>query len=157
MNLQKAALALLRVVLGWLYLYAGLTQVLNPSWTAAGYLAGAKTFSGLYLWLAQPGIVPYINFVNKWSLTLLGVSLILGLGVRASSVLGAALMALYYFAILDFPYPNAHAFLVDEHIIYIAVLLFFASARAGRAYGLDEWCANLSVCAKFSKLRNLLG
>ena len=105
MNLQKISLFALRFAMGWLFLYAGLTKVLDPMWTSKGYLLGAKTFSGFYLWLTQPGIMPAVDFVNEWGLTLFGVSLILGVFVRLSSVLGAVLM-LYYLPILDFPYPN---------------------------------------------------
>ena len=157
MKFQKITLTALRITMGWLYFYAGITKVLNPEWTSAGYLAGAKTFAGFYAWLAQPGIMPFIDFTNKWGLTLLGVSLILGLGVRLSSLLGALLMALYYLPILNFPYPNPNAFIVDQHIIYIAVLLFFSAVQAGRVWGLDGWCAGLPICAKFPKLRNLIG
>lgn len=157
MNLHRVSLVAMRITMGWFFFYAGITKVLDPAWTAAGYLAGAKTFTGFYLWLAQPGIMPFVDFTNKWGLTLLGISLILGLGVRLSSVSGALLMALYYLPILDFPYPNPHAFIVDEHIIYITVLLFFAATSAGRVWGLDEWCANLPVCVKFPKLRKLIG
>ena len=157
MKFQKITLAALRITMGWFYFYAGITKVLDPKWTSAGYLAGAKTFTGFYTWLAQPGIIPYIDFMNKWGLTLLGISLILGLGVRLASLLGALLMALYYLVILDFPYPNAHAFIVDEHIIYIGVLLFFSAVQAGKVWGLYDWCAGLPICAKFPKLRNLIG
>ncbi len=85
-----------------------------------------------------PDLLPFTNFINEWGLTLLGVSLILGIGVRLSSILGAILMLLYYFPILDFPYPNPHAFLIDAHIIYVAALLFLGSLREGRIWGLDS-------------------
>ena len=154
---QKISLFLLRVSMGWLMFYAGITKVFNPEWSAAGYLNGAKTFVGFYQWLASPGILPLVNFVNEWGLTLLGVSLILGIGVRLSSILGATLMLLYYFPIFDFPYPNSHSFLIDEHIIYTLVLLLFAGLRAGRVWGLENWCSNLSICSKFPRLREWLG
>lgn len=154
---QKITLFLLRIATGWMMFYAGITKVLNPEWSAAGYLRNAKTFTGFYQWLTQPSLLPVINFINEWGLTLLGISLILGIGVRLSSILGAILMLLYYFPILDFPYPNPHSFLVDEHIIYILVLLLFASLRAGRVWGLENWCSNLPICSKFPRLRNWLG
>lgn len=156
-HFSRISLFLLRVSVGWMFFYAGITKVLNPEWSAAGYLAGAKTFSGFYQWLITPGMLPITNFVNEWGLTMLGVSLILGIGVRLSSVLGALLMLLYYFPMLDFPYPNAHSYIVDEHIIYIFVLLFFAAVRAGRAWGLENWCANLPICSRFPRLRAWLG
>jgi len=154
---QKVSLFLLRVSLGWMFFYAGITKILNPEWSAVGYLKGAKTFAGFYQFLTQPGILPITNFVNEWGLTLLGISLILGVFVRLSSILGAALMLLYYLPILDFPYPNAHSFIIDEHIIYALALILLAAWRAGRTYGLENWCANLPVCSKFPKLREWLG
>ena len=67
----------------------------------------------------------------------MGVSLILGIFVRMSSVLGAVLMLLYYFPILEFPYVG-HSFLVDEHIIYALALIMFASLRVERLWGLEN-------------------
>ena len=125
--------------MGWLMFYAGITKILNPTWSAAGYLKGAKTFTGFYQWLLSPDILPTINFVNEWGLALLGVSLIFGVFVRLSSVLGAVLMLLYYFVILDFPPPNAFSYIVDEHVIYALVLIFCAATRAGRVWGLENW------------------
>src|SRR3989338_5455249 len=124
---QKISLFLLRISMGWLMFYAGITKILNPEWSAVGYLKGAKTFAGFYQFLTQPGILPITNFVNEWGLTLLGISLILGVFVRLSSILGAALMLLYYLPILDFPYPNAHSFIIDEHIIYATALTLLAA------------------------------
>jgi len=118
--------------------YAGITKLMNPNWSAAGYLGNAKMLPDFYAWLTTPAVLPIINFVNEWALTLLGVSLILGVFVRLSSVLGSLLMLLYYLPILDFPYPNAHAYIVDEHIIYILVLLSFSALKAGRVFGLDR-------------------
>lgn len=131
--------------------------MLDPTWSAAGYLKGAKSFVGFYEWLASPAMLPMTNFVNEWGLTLLGVSLILGIGVRLSSVFGAVLMLLYYIPILDFPYPNTHSFIVDEHIIYISALLLLGSLRAGRVWGLESWCSRLPVCSRFPRLREWLG
>ena len=148
---------MLRLSLGWLFFYAGITKVLNPAWSAAGYLKGGKTFVEFYQWLASPGILPAVDFVNEWGLTLLGLSLIFGVFVQLSSILGAVLMLLYYLPILDFPYPNPYSYLVDEHIIYALVLLLFASLRAGRVWGLENWCSNLPICSKFPRLRKWLG
>ena len=138
-------------------LYAGLTKILDPQWSAAFYLKDAKTFPAFFNWFLQPNILPITNFVNEWALTILGVSLILGIFVRLSSLGGVLLMLLYYFPILQFPYPNPHAFIVDEHIIYAVILLFFAATHAGRAWGLENWCSNLSVCSKYPRLRSWLG
>lgn len=154
---QKISLFLLRVVLGWMYLYAGVTKIFDPEWSAAGYLKSAKTFSAFYQWLASPGMLPITNFVNEWGLTLLGLSLIFGLFIRLSTTLGGAMMFLYYFPILSFPIVAQHSYIVDEHIVYIAALLTLGAFRAGRIWGLEEWCANLPICSRYPKLRDWLG
>ena len=153
---QKAAIFILRVVLGWLFLYAGITKIINPQWSAAGYLRAAKTFPAFYEWLASPAILPVTNFVNEWGLTLLGLSLGFGLFVRSSTSLGALMMVLYYFPGLTFPYLE-HAYLVDEHIIYAAALLLLGAVRAGGVWGLEQWCVNSPICAKYPRLLNWLG
>ena len=136
--------------------YAGITKVLDPAWTATGYLTNAKTFPGFYGWFVSPENIGWVNFLNEWGLTLIGVSLILGLGVRLSSILGAILMLLYYFPVLEFPKVE-HGFIVDDHLIYAVVLAFLATVRAGRYYGLDNWCANLPICRKYPRLHKIWG
>lgn len=135
--MQKFSLLLLRVTIGWLLFYAGITKVLDPSWSAEGYISGAKMFPELYAYLLQPNILPIVNLANEWGLTLIGVALILGVFTRLSAILGALLMLLYYFPILDFPYPNAHSYIVDEHVIYVAALLVLATSKAGQVWGVD--------------------
>jgi len=44
------------------------------------------------------------------------------------------MMVLYYLPILDFPYPNANSFIVDEHIIYAAALMFIGSVAGGNPH-----------------------
>lgn len=135
---QKLSLFLLRVSFGCLFLYSGITKVLNPDWSAAGYLSGAMTFSPLYQWLAQPGVLPWVNFLNEWGQVLLGVALILGFFVRPAAILGAVLMFLYYFPVLTFPYVGEYSYVVDEHIIYAFALLTLAAFKAGRIWGIDS-------------------
>ena len=154
---QSVSLFLLRVGLGWMFFYAGITKILDPQWSAAGYLSGAKTFGGFYQWLMSPSVLPVVNFMNEWGLTLLGAALILGVFVRLASYGGALLMLLYYLPILQFPYPNPHAYIVDEHIVYILALFVLAAFRAGRVGGLERRCANLPICSKFPRLRAWLG
>ena len=140
---------MLRIAAGWLIFYAGITKVLDPAWSAAGYLNSAKTFTAFYQWWASPGVLSFTNFINEWGLTILGVWL--------SGVLGALLMILYYFPVLDFPYIAPHSYIVDDHIIYALVLLALSAFRAGRYWGLEKWCAGLPICKQFPKLREWIG
>ena len=123
--------------MGWMFFWAGITKVLDPNWSAAGYLSGAKIFSGLFTYLASPNVLPIVNFVNEWGLTLLGVSLVLGVLVNISIPLGVLLMVLYYLP-LGFPMPDAHSYVVDEHIIYIASLVMLWVFNSGNTWGLGR-------------------
>ncbi|MBI2448403.1 DoxX family protein [Candidatus Microgenomates bacterium] len=154
---QKVSLILLRLSLGWMFFYSGITKMFNSDWSAAGYLKVAKTLPDFYQWLSSPDIINITNFLNEWGQLLIGVALLLGIFTRFASIMGVLLMALYYLPILDFPYPNAHAFIVDEHVIYAFALLVLASFRAGRSFGLENWCSKLPICSRFPRLRNFLG
>jgi thiosulfate dehydrogenase [quinone] large subunit len=134
---QKVSLFALRVGIGIIFLYAGISKLLVDNWSAAGYLNSAQTFSGLYHWFASSGNIGWINFVNVWGQILIGAGLISGFLTRWASWAGIVMMVLYYFPTLNFPYVGDHSYLVDEHIIYILVLLVLTSLHAGRYIGID--------------------
>ena len=155
-NCSDKIVSVIRISLGWICLYAGATKLFDPDWSSAGYLKSAESFSSFFGWLASPEVLPVVDFMNEWGLTLLGISLILGLFVRLSSYLGAALMILYYLPVLAFPYAGAHSFLIDDHIIYALVFLLLAELRAGRTFGLDTKFRKTDFARKYKGLSNLL-
>ncbi|GMR19171.1 MAG: hypothetical protein BMS9Abin34_299 [Patescibacteria group bacterium] len=143
--------------MGWLYLYAGLTKVLDPEWTAAGYLKSAKTFSGLYQWFASDANIGWVDFINQWGLTIIGAALILGVAIKLASYAGALLTMLYYFPVLTFPYIKPHSYIVDEHVVYALAFLVLAALGAGRIWGIDGWLEKQGLTQKVPWLGKLLG
>ena len=137
-QLRRISLFILRIYMGWMLLYAGLTKILNSDWSAVGYMGSAKTFGSFYNLFLGDSILPVINVINEWGLTLLGIALILGIFVRPAALLGALLMMLYYFPVLSFPYAGEHNFIIDDHIFYAMILVLLAVVRAGRIWGLDR-------------------
>ena len=133
---QKLSSFFLRISMGSLFLYSGLSHLFDKGWSAAGYIGSAQNFVPFFQWFASPAILPITNQLNIWGLILIGVSLIIGFYVRYTAVLGAILMLLYYL-VLPFPMPNAHAYIIDEHIIYIFALLALSAYNDGRIWGLD--------------------
>ena len=136
-NQLKMAVFLSRVGLGIMFFYAGITKVMNPNWSAAGYLNNANKFPDLYQWFASAGNIGWVNFMNEWGLTLIGLALITGLFVRWASLGGILIMILYYFPIMQFPYVGANSWIVDEHVIFIFVFLTLIASNAGTFWGLD--------------------
>lgn len=144
----------LRLLLGWFMFFAGIEKVLDPSWTAQGFLMSAKTFPDFYAWLATPANIWWVDPLNAWGITLVGVALILGVGIRIASWAGAALMLLYYFPHVAFPFVP-HGFIVEEHIIYaVAFILvgFMPEAHRFALVGLIK----KSFLGRIPLLRSLL-
>lgn len=150
------ALFLFRVSLGCMMFYAGITKVLNPSWSPFGYLARAKTFPEAYSLLLDPSVLPFVTFANAWGLTLIGAALILGVGTRIASAFAIALMILYYFPVLDFPHAGEHSFIVDEHVIYAFGFLLLIALRAGRSLSLAAYLARTPLAERFPFIAKLI-
>ena len=132
----RVSLTLLRVGLGWMFFYAGLSKVLDPSWTAAGYLSNAQSLPQLFDWFLAVQNIGWVDFLNQWGLLLIGAALILGLFVRFASFCGALMMVLYWLVVLDFP-TVGHGIIIDDHIIYVFAFLVLMALNAGRYWGLD--------------------
>lgn len=127
-----AAVLLLRLTMGFLFFLAGWSKITTHGWSASGFLENATgPFAGWFQSLAGNG---FVDVLNMWGLTLIGVALILGLLVRTASACGIVLMSLYYFA--DFVGNTAHGF-IDEHVVYTAVFLLFLVGGFGHVWGLD--------------------
>jgi thiosulfate dehydrogenase (quinone) large subunit len=134
----KIVILLLRVALGVLFVYSGISKLMDPDWSAAGFLQSAQTLPRLYDFFASDTNIQWVNFLNQWGQIAIGAALVLGLFVRWAAYAGVLMMVLYYLPGLHFPYVGQHGYLVDEHIIYIFVLLLLAQLRAGQYIGLDR-------------------
>lgn len=125
---QRFALVLLRILIGWHFLYEGVIKAYNPSWTARGYLLSASILKPFFTWLAGDSLISGVNFLNIAGLIAIGISLLLGLKVRWGCVAGMLLLAFYYLAHPPFPGlpqgPSEGSYwLVNKNLIEIAALL----------------------------------
>ncbi len=138
-----------RLLIGWVFLYAGLSQVLSSDFSTTQFLSHTKTFHSLYAPLTAPAIAPILTFLVSWGHLLIGLSLVSGLLVRVSGVFGIALLLTYWTAHMDFPYIESHVnLLIDYHIVYAVLTSFLIVANAGHAYGLDGWLAHRPGAAR---------
>ncbi|MFB6254178.1 MAG: DoxX family membrane protein [Halobacteriaceae archaeon] len=150
------ALVVLRVILGWHLFYAGLTKLLNPGWSAEGFLLHAipkgNPIPGFWPYLANNWLW-LINPLNEWGLTLIGFGLIIGGAVRWNAFWGSVTMLFYWLASL----PLAHSLLIDSHIIYIATLFGLGAFGAGRYLGVDEYVEEWDIVKNNPWLKYFLG
>ena len=87
---QLSGLVVLRVLIGWHFLYEGIAKLLNPYWSSAAYLLDSKwLLSGLAETIvSDPLLLSISDYVNMWGLTLVGVSLLLGLFSQYTALIG---------------------------------------------------------------------
>ncbi len=92
------AITLMRVLVGWHFLYEGIAKLSSPAWSAAGYLKQARgPFAELFKSLAaQPNLLANADLITMWGLTIVGVLLILGLFTRLASIGGIGFILLFY-------------------------------------------------------------
>lgn len=137
-DVQTTLTVALRITLGWFMFFAGIEKVLDPTWTAAGFLAGAKTFPAVYSWFALAQNSWWVDPLNAWGITLVGVAFLLGVGLRPAAWAGALLMILYYFPQYTLPWIP-HGFIVEEHIIYAIAFLLVAAMPQSRAFSVSKF------------------
>ncbi len=139
---------LLRFGMGWIMLYAGLSKLVNPAWTAAPQLAAAHYLPDVMQWLMLPDNLGWLSFIVEWGLTLIGLGLIIGLATRYASWFGILAVLTSY--IVDFNLPHItgamfRSFIVDEHIIYVLVFLLLIGTRAGETWGIDRFLKDRTI------------
>jgi thiosulfate dehydrogenase [quinone] large subunit len=148
-NIQAFLLVTLRVLLGWYFLYEGITKIANPDWTSMGYLMDSKGwFSGIYHSMAaNVSVVNAVDFLNKWGLTLIGMGLITGLLTQLALIFGMLILAMYYLshpalASVTYLMPMEGSYLwVNKTLIEIFAMAVLLAFPTGRMVGLDRLIA----------------
>lgn len=146
-NWQISALTILRVLIGWHFLYEGLVKIYTPGWTAKNYLLNSVgPFSSFFKSIAQSDqILNIADTLNEWGLILIGLSLFIGLFSRLSSFFGMALLAFYYLSYPPFAnlgveaYVEGNYWIVNRNLIEIAALLILVVFPSSHITGLDRF------------------
>jgi thiosulfate dehydrogenase [quinone] large subunit len=140
------AITVMRVVVGWHFLYEGIAKLTAPSWSGAGYLKQARgPFAELFKGLAaNPNLLANADLVTMWGLTLVGLLLVLGLFTRLASLGGIAFILLFYFANPPFvgyfyALPTEGSYLiVNKNLVELCALVVILVTGSGRFAGLDR-------------------
>jgi len=122
-------LTLLRIVIGWHFLYEGIVKLFNPNWSSASYLMESKwLFSGFFHWLiSNSSTLGIVDFLNTWGLIVIGLSLFMGIFSRVAGFAGALMLLMYYIASPPFVSSNipstSHFFLINYNLIEALILV----------------------------------
>lgn len=172
---RDRGLVILRIVLGFGFLWAGLEKFLEIKGTgpfsAAGFLAHATagTVPNMVghdaatmvhnptqqFWVdlaGNSGLIGIVNFLVVFGEIAIGVALILGVATRLAGSLGALMMFLFWIAAWDF--ANG---IVNEQFVYMLLSAVVAYASAGRVFGLDAIIEKTEIVQRTPGLRYVLG
>jgi len=153
-RIHMVGIALLRVLVGVIFLWAGLEKLTAAkAFDASGFLkfatngtlgwpfvsgevAEGTVFNpthGFWVSLADnPGLMSIINVLVVAGEIGIGVALILGLFTRFAGAMGTLMMLFFFLAAWDFAYG-----IVNQHLTYALICATITGLGAGRYYGLD--------------------
>ncbi len=136
---------ILRIIIGWHFLYEGIVKIANPSWTSASYLMESKwLFSGFFHWLiSNSTTLQIVDFLNVWGLVIIGFCLFTGIFSRIASISGALLLLIYYIASPPFVYSSvpsvSNFYIINYNLIEAFVLIILATFPKDYLYGIQKY------------------
>lgn len=157
---QLTLLVLLRLTIGWHFLYEGIVKLLNPDWSSAVFLLDSQGFlSDFFYGLANnPGLLHVVDFLNIWGLILIGAGLMLGSFTRVAAIAGIVLLGFYYlshppFVGLTYAMPDEGNYLiVNKNLIEIFALAVLLVFPTGHIIGLDRLLKRLNPISGLRKI-----
>ena len=153
--------ALLRLSLGWVFLWAffdktfglGHETASKDAWTnggspTKGFLAFAATgpFKDFYNGVAGQAWADWLFMIG---LLCIGTALVLGIAMRAAAAAGVLMLVLMWTVVL----PPANNPFMDDHLIYAMVLVLITALGAGHTWGLGRTWESLALVRRTPWLR----
>lgn len=141
----QTAIAITRILMGFYFLWAFLDKVFGlgfvtaaeNAWINGGsptkyfltVVAAESPLAGLF---GAIGGLPLVDFLFMAGLLGVGLSLLLGIGVRIGAVAGAAMLFFMYLAEFPLTLTGATNPLIDSHIIDMGIMAVFFFAVVGQ-------------------------
>ncbi len=143
----KIILTTIRILIGWHFLYEGLSKLFSPYWSASSYLSESSwILSGFFHRIAEnPSVLNIVDFLNIWGLILIGLGLFLGVFTRIAGGAGILLLLLYYIVYPPFigylgEYTGeGHYLIINKILIETAVLILFVFLPKNLFWSIDRW------------------
>jgi len=143
---QAISLVILRVFIGWHFMYEGLIKITSPNWSAKLFLSQSKgIFSGFFNFLASSNtLLHFIDAVNMYALLLIGLGLILGMLHRTTLISGIILLGLYYLAMppftgMQYNIPvEGNYLIINKNLIEMAAMFVLLYFPTNKIFGLDR-------------------
>ncbi|GAA2103560.1 DoxX family membrane protein [Microlunatus panaciterrae] len=160
-SFARKALAVLRLAFGFMFLWAFVDKLFGFGFATPAAKAWIRGGDPTYGFLANSPAGPFKGFYNSlagdfWvtplfmlALLAIGVSLILGIGLRITAVAGGLLYLMMWSVALP---PVTNPFL-DDHLTGLITLAVLAATFAGDTWGLGRIWSQLDIVDKHPVLR----
>src|SRR5690242_6392919 len=113
-NDERTLIFVCRMLMAWTFIYAASHQAFVANFSVVGFLSHTKTFHDVFVVFTTPTMAPITTFMVEYGHLLIGLSLLTGFMVRVSASFGALLMAIYWFAHMDWPFiENTNNLIID--------------------------------------------
>jgi thiosulfate dehydrogenase [quinone] large subunit len=154
-KIRENTFGLLRIVMGLIFLWAFLDKLFGLGFATTvdkAWINGASPTSGFLMFAARGPFAPIfkslagiavIDWLFMIGLLLIGLALILGISRKIAGYSGAVMMFLMWAALLP---PEHHPFL-DEHIVYLLVLIILANVKT--KLSLSKWWLSTEIVKRF--------
>jgi thiosulfate dehydrogenase [quinone] large subunit len=151
-------LLVLRLVVGWWLLHAGLDKLLawpfDASWFLGG-AAGGTSIGPLMTLFADGALLTFVNVAVPVGQVLIGLGVLLGALTRLAAFFGAFMMTFFY-VVNGETGGWAHG-LVTGELLGILLFAMFATLGAGRVLGVDAYLVDSRLVEQHPKLRYFVG
>ena len=159
---ERYALGMLRLGMGWIFLWAfvdklfglGFATKADGAWLAGGSptfgflnFATKGPFAEFYSGLAGNVVVDWMFMLG---LLAIGLPLVLGIGVRVAASIGVIMLAMMYTA--GFMPPEHNPF-VDDHVMYAIVMVILVVTAPGAYLGLGGLWARIGLVTRYPALK----
>ncbi|MBC8479862.1 MAG: hypothetical protein H8D44_00100 [Actinobacteria bacterium] len=164
-SLKNYFLALSRISLGWIFLWAfldktfglGYTTTVEASWTNGGnpiygYLTYGTSgpFAEMFQGFADSTICQWLFMMGLLGI---GLSLILGIGLKVTAYAATLLLMLMYISALPFVTEGSHNPLVDDHIVYAFFALYIGFTNEDHVMSLRKTWSKLGIVKKYPLIK----
>ncbi|MFA4975268.1 MAG: hypothetical protein WC839_02770 [Candidatus Paceibacterota bacterium] len=156
-NKVQYFLGLLRIIMGWIFLWVfvdklyGLGFATTPegAWVSGGSPTTGflkfgvhGPFATFFQSIAGSQLVDWLFMLG---LLFVGISLVFGVFMKLGGLSGIVMLFLMYTAIGIFPANNPF---IDEHIVYILIIIVLILTNSSQYLGLGKWWENTSFIQK---------
>ena len=143
---SKFLLVVLRMAIGWHFLYESIHKLTLSDWSAKVFLLNAKgPFDWIFHSIAEnQNLIVITDYLIPILLFIIGLGLILGLFTQISLIGGMILLVIFYLATPPFPglvYNHGvegNYLIVNKNFIEFLTMLFLFQFNSGKVMGLDR-------------------